>query len=58
MTKRTKEEINIWLNALYIECIEKEIPHEQRELEVRSRIDDFLKVWSIKDTPEKTYAIQ
>lgn len=58
MTKRTKEEIDVWLNDLYLECIQKGIPHEQRELEVRSKIDDFLKVWSIKPIPEKEYAIR
>lgn len=58
MTKRTKEEIDAWLEDLYLECIQKGIPHEQRETEVWFKIDDFLKVWSKDPIPEKEYAIQ
>lgn len=58
MTKRTKEEIDAWLNNLYLKCIQNKIPHSQREFEVISRIDDFLKSWSRDPISEKEYAIQ
>lgn len=58
MTKRTKEEIDAWLNDLYLECIQKGIPHEQREWIVRSKINDFIKAWSRDPIPEEEYAIQ
>lgn len=58
MTRRTKEEIDTWLNDLYLECIQNEIPHSQREFELISRIDDFLGVWSKNNIPEKDHAIR
>lgn len=58
MTKRTQEEIDAWLNDLYLECIQKKTPHSLREFEVISRIDDFLRIWSKNNIPEKDYAIR
>ncbi len=58
MTKRTKEEIDQWLENIYLNFIKQCIPHTQREWLVRSKIDEFLKVWSIKPIPEKEYALQ
>lgn len=58
MTRRTKEEIDAWLKDLYLECVQNNIPQEQRIDKVWWEIDDFLGVQSIKDIPEKKYAIQ
>lgn len=58
MTKRTQEEIDAWLNDLYLECIQKNIPHNMRTLEVALRIHSFLNNFSIQHIPEKEYALQ
>ncbi len=58
MTRRTKEEIDTWLNDLYLEFRQNEIRHEDRILEVGLRINAYLNNYSLSNIPEKEYALK